>query len=90
MHAATRTQQEVSEGFSLSVTLLDDYGKEVRTEEYYRGCKLVLRARGVTRFTGLYLAAVSAEGMWEGYQVRAWLTTAGGLGWRGTSPLSPG
>lgn len=64
-----RSQQAVSEGFSLSVTLLNDSGKDLRTEEYYRGCKLVIRARGLNRFTGLFVAAVSAEGLWGGFNV---------------------
>ncbi|CAM9201391.1 unnamed protein product, partial [Sphacelaria rigidula] len=59
----------VSEGFSLSVTLIKDTGKDVRTEEYYQGCKLVLRARGLKRFTGLFVAGVSAEGLWESFDV---------------------
>lgn len=61
--------QAVSKGFSLTVTLLNDSGKDVRTDEYYQGCKLVLRARGLKRFTGLYVAGVSAEGFWEGFDV---------------------
>ena len=64
-----QSQQAVSEGFSLSVTLLKDTGKDVRTEEYYQGCKLVLRARGLKRFTGLFVAGVSAEGLWESFDV---------------------
>lgn len=59
----------MSDGFSLTVTLLNDSGKDVRTDEYYRGCKLVLRARSLKRFTGLYVAGVSAEGLWEGFDV---------------------
>lgn len=62
--------QAVSNGFSLTVTLLNDSGKDVRTDEYYRGCKLVLRARALRRFTGLYVAGISAEGFWEGFDVR--------------------
>lgn len=62
-------RQAVSNGFSLTVTLLNDTGKDTRTEEYYRGCKLVLRARALNKFTGLYVAGVSAEGLWEGFEV---------------------
>lgn len=51
------------------MTLLNESGTELRTEEYYRGCKLILHAHGLESFTGLYVAAVSAEGMWEGYEV---------------------
>lgn len=54
----------------MTVTILNDSGKDTRTEEYYRGCKLVLRARALKKFTGLYVAGVSAEGLWEGYEVR--------------------
>ena len=61
--------QAVSNGFSLTVTLLNDSGKDVRTDEYYRGCKLVMRARALKRFTGIYVAGVSAEGLWEGSDV---------------------
>lgn len=64
-----QSRQAVSEGFSLSVTLIKDTGKDVRTEEYYQGCKLVLRARGLKRFTGLFVAGVSAEGLWESFDV---------------------
>ncbi|CAN0042077.1 unnamed protein product, partial [Ectocarpus sp. 12 AP-2014] len=62
--------QAVSNGFSLTVTILNDSGKDTRTEEYYRGCKLVLRARALKKFTGLYVAGVSAEGLWEGFEAR--------------------
>lgn len=64
-----QSKQAVSEGFSLSVTLVKDTGKDVRTEEYYQGCKLVLRARGLKRFTGLFVGGVSAEGLWESFDV---------------------
>ena len=64
--------QAVSNGFSLTATLLNDTGKDTRTEEYYRGCKLVLRARALKKFTGLYVAGVSAEGLWEGFEVSCW------------------
>ncbi|CAM9348828.1 unnamed protein product [Scytosiphon promiscuus] len=60
--------QAVSNGFSLTVTIVNDTGKDTRTEEYYRGCKLVLRARALKKFTGLYVAGVSAEGLWEGFE----------------------
>lgn len=62
-------RQAVSNGFSLTVTILNDTGKDTRTEEYYRGCKLVLRARSLKKFTGLYVAGVSTEGLWEGFEV---------------------
>lgn len=48
---------------------MNDTGKDTRTEEYYRGCTLVLRARALKKFTGLYVAGVSAEGLWEGFEV---------------------
>ncbi|CAM9118292.1 unnamed protein product, partial [Hapterophycus canaliculatus] len=60
--------QAVSNGFSLTVTILNESGKDTRTEEYYRGCKLVLRARALKKFTGLFVAGVSAEGLWEGFE----------------------
>lgn len=63
-----RSWQAVSNGFSLTVTILNDSGKDTRTEEYYRGCKLMLRARALKKFTGLYVAGVSAEGLWEGFE----------------------
>lgn len=63
------SRQAVSNGFSLTVTILNDFGRDTRTEEYYRGCKLILRARSLKKFTGLYVAGVSAEGLWEGFEV---------------------
>lgn len=70
----------VSKGFSISVTLLTDSGKDIRTEEYYRGCKLILRARALKRFTGLYVAGISAEGLWEGFDVSVSMDTHCGWG----------
>lgn len=55
-------------GYSLTVTIMNNNGKDTRTEEYYRGCTLVLRARALKKFTGLYVAGVSAEGLWEGFE----------------------
>ena len=63
-HPRPSSREAVSNGFSLTVTLMNDSGKDVRTDEYYRGCKLIVRARALSRFTGLYVAGISAEGLW--------------------------
>jgi hypothetical protein len=53
------------QGFSIAVLGLDEAnGGLVPTvaTTYHRGCKLYIKLRGLNRFTGFYIGAVSAQG----------------------------
>jgi hypothetical protein len=53
------------QGFSIAVLGLDEANGGLVptvTTTYYRGCKLYIKLRGLNRFTGFYIGAVSAQG----------------------------
>jgi hypothetical protein len=53
------------QGFSIAILGLDEANGGLVptvTATYHRGCKLYIKLRGLNRFTGFYIGAVSAQG----------------------------